>query len=815
MSKYYTNIWIRFALLAWLVLCGQQLAGQDKTWTNAGGDGLWSNGANWDPAGAPGPGNDVIFDNTSSANCTVNINPSIKSLEADRFYGGTISLGTNTLTVGGAFKVEEASQLSSGPGSKVIISGPGRVDCVAPIHALEINTAQPTDDIDLRENLLVAELTITQVGNLDGDDLRVSQKIVNNDPALDGDAIISIAGNCTFTGNGLRFLNIETGANLQLLSSLTLERNFELTGSGDISGTGPLTFASGGRVNYSGNVSADVEFDFAGSIRISNEFSTAGNLTFTQVGSFSGLGEIRAASDITVNVPSVGNFLTIVATGSGALSGSGSLVRLRVEAGASLQLPSDFTLKGTFELTGGGTIAGPGKLVLGSVGQVDFTGTVSNVQINDPSGSRVGISVEEVFNISNDLLITQTGSFRGEDIRVGGNITITDNEISAFSNLVMAGNGTTSFQGSGGGNYRWMNLVIDKDNNTGKVLLNSSDTFLEIVVSEGILDLNGQSPTADVTVESGGTLAGVGTINGDLTVEAGGAVSPGNSPGIMTINGDVNISGTLTMEITGPGENNGGTPGTDFDRLNVNGDATIGTINVVFVGTIGPTFPVAGATYTLVSATGSSAISAFTITPNTINGTFTGGMLLIGNPAFPIELTYFTASAKGESVLLQWGTATEQNNDYMAVERSPDGVRFEEIGRVKGAGSTTEPRDYRLVDEQPIQGLNYYRLRQVDFDGAATYHRIVTALYRGKAAGLAFQASPNPVQDNLQAAWTPSPVLPTDLLLFDAHGRLLAEYRLPVGAGNLVVPMSHLAPGLYFLQASQGAKVQMAQIVKK
>ncbi|MCB0557000.1 MAG: hypothetical protein KDD02_25860, partial [Phaeodactylibacter sp.] len=80
----------------------------------------------------------------------------------------------------------------------------------------------------------------------------------------------------------------------------------------------------------------------------------------------------------------------------------------------------------------------------------------------------------------------------------------------------------------------------------------------------------------------------------------------------------------------------------------------------------------------------------------------------------PIHLLSFTGKAQASTIELQWATATEQNNDYMAVERSADGKVFDEIGRVPGHGTTLEPQSYTLTDRRPLPGINYYRLRQVD-----------------------------------------------------------------------------------------------------
>ncbi len=814
MSNYYTLFLVRLALLAGLLLYLQPLSAQRKIWLGAVNN-SWSDGRNWNPAGAPGPTNDVVFDDNAQRPCVVNIDPVIRSLDVGGDFMYSINLGSRTLAVGGDFDVAAAPLFISGPGSKVIFNATSDINCAASIYEMEIN-APANATIDLRAPLDVSILTITQVGMLDGDDLRASQQIINNDPDLDGRCFLTAAGATTFTGNPIRLLHVEAGATLQLLSNLTLERDFHLLGEGDILAGGTLVLGSEGQLEFTGSVGADVEVntsDPAHKIDLQEDFIVTGTITFSQVGEFQGNHDIRAAADIVANDNDIGPRAFVVATGNGALSGSGPLTNLTVETGATLQLANDFPLNDDFELRGGGDITGPFNLILGSPGRVEFTGTVSNVEINGPSVGK-GIRFQENFNITNDLTITQIHNLSRNEIRVGGDITITDPVVGGSAHLVMAGGGTTTFQGPGGGSY--ITLVVDKDNAADRAQLNSSDEFLEVIIRQGVLDLNGQTPTAGVAlIEGNGTLGGVGTMNCPVEGLAGGQVSPGNSPGTMSIIGDLTIAGTLVMEVAGRGDNAGGVAGTDFDQLIVDGDANIGTVSIVFLSPIGPTFPVSGDMYTLVSATGDNLNGGFTITPPNVNASYGLGILFISSPAFPIELLYFSAAPKGEAILLQWATATEQNNDYMAVERSADGIRFEEIGRVKGAGATQERQDYRFTDERPLPGLNYYRLRQVDYDGATEYHRIVSVLFDGKERGLGLLAFPNPAQSALQARWAPDPDKAATLRLHDAAGRLLSEYQAPAGAGAYEVQLEGMPSGLFFLEVRQGEEVEFVKLLKQ
>ena len=73
----------------------------------------------------------------------------------------------------------------------------------------------------------------------------------------------------------------------------------------------------------------------------------------------------------------------------------------------------------------------------------------------------------------------------------------------------------------------------------------------------------------------------------------------------------------------------------------------------------------------------------------------------------------------------QWSTATENNSDYFSIERSKDGFEFAEIVRVKGAGTKRAESEYHAVDEHPLRGTAYYRLKQTDLDRQFSFSKII------------------------------------------------------------------------------------------
>jgi len=183
----------------------------------------------------------------------------------------------------------------------------------------------------------------------------------------------------------------------------------------------------------------------------------------------------------------------------------------------------------------------------------------------------------------------------------------------------------------------------------------------------------------------------------------------------------------------------------------------------------------------------------------------------------PIELIEFTATLIGDRVLLKWRTASEINNDFMAVERSTapqSGRPFIEIGRVAGAGTVLELRNYSLWDESPEQGTNYYRLRQVDFDGKESFSNLVV-IQIAQASNGKLQIAPNPSSDLLYVQWPERASESALLQILDTNGRLVQSTELTVNATAISLNISNLAPGSYVLRHQDGRDITHSRFVKQ
>lgn len=116
----------------------------------------------------------------------------------------------------------------------------------------------------------------------------------------------------------------------------------------------------------------------------------------------------------------------------------------------------------------------------------------------------------------------------------------------------------------------------------------------------------------------------------------------------------------------------------------------------------------------------------------------------IDGDGLPVELLFFYARAKEHTVSLEWATATEINNDYFSVERSQDGYNWEVVKKIDGAVNSYEYNYYSIEDELPLNGICYYRLKQIDLNKNYTYSKMQVVSFNPRE----FTMYPNPIEDN-------------------------------------------------------------------
>jgi Lamin Tail Domain/Secretion system C-terminal sorting domain len=189
------------------------------------------------------------------------------------------------------------------------------------------------------------------------------------------------------------------------------------------------------------------------------------------------------------------------------------------------------------------------------------------------------------------------------------------------------------------------------------------------------------------------------------------------------------------------------------------------------------------------------------VTPNPLNTL---------SPPLPIELTSFNANTKNSKTNLTWQTASEKNNAHFDIERSNDGDVFSKIGQVKGNGNSTVTQNYQFTDATPAKGINYYRLRQVDFDGTESVSKTVSVNFDGKQSKV--KVYPTLVKDAVNVEL--SSELKSEISVRDLTGRTLLAQNTE-GVSNQTLNLGALSSGLYILSVRSNESLETVKIYKQ
>ncbi|MEN0006324.1 MAG: choice-of-anchor B family protein [Bacteroidota bacterium] len=190
-----------------------------------------------------------------------------------------------------------------------------------------------------------------------------------------------------------------------------------------------------------------------------------------------------------------------------------------------------------------------------------------------------------------------------------------------------------------------------------------------------------------------------------------------------------------------------------------------------------------------------------------LNGLF---VLELTSSALPVEWLTFDATRIDASVQLHWATATETNSDRFEVERSTDGKNFKTIGTITAAGNSTYRKDYNFQDNDPAVGQNYYRLRQVDYNGQFDYSPTRTVYFPPST----FKVAPNPTHPGTpMQLQLPFADTPFELQLHNYLGQPIWSKQYPAGPPTQTWMPPVLPPGLYLLSAQAGSVKASQKII--
>ncbi len=218
-------------------------------------------------------------------------------------------------------------------------------------------------------------------------------------------------------------------------------------------------------------------------------------------------------------------------------------------------------------------------------------------------------------------------------------------------------------------------------------------------------------------------------------------------------------------------------------------------------------------TLTPVSATDTSR---FTISVNTAEAASKAGdrftIVLKPLALLPVTVTRIAATVADQVVQVEWSTANESGIRTYDVEKSTNGNLFSTIGQVTANSSS----NYRLIDQQPAAGTNYYRVKITSVTGAISYTSIANAVYN-VAEHETMSVYPNPLtsqhgrielHNKTAGKYT--------LTLINSAGHILYTIQLSIAEGNSIVPLTlpaSLAKGTYQLQLSGNGKTETTRLI--
>ena len=195
-----------------------------------------------------------------------------------------------------------------------------------------------------------------------------------------------------------------------------------------------------------------------------------------------------------------------------------------------------------------------------------------------------------------------------------------------------------------------------------------------------------------------------------------------------------------------------------------------------------------------------STISSANSTYTTTSVSSSTGLCVV----LPIELLSFNGTNEGGENKLYWTTASEINNDYFIVERDKEQEvgEWEETGKVKGAGNSNQKLNYSFVDEHSFVGVNYYRLKQTDFDGNFSYSKTISISNQHINQSI-INIYPIPSYQELSYEFYSEENSLTNISVINLLGNTVIQKHIKVtqGINKSKINIEKLSEGMYFLKA--------------
>lgn len=368
----------------------------------------------------------------------------------------------------------------------------------------------------------------------------------------------------------------------------------------------------------------------------------------------------------------------------------------------------------------------------------------------------------------------------GEVCNVAGSVTTPSNR---SPNIDMTGDGRMVIDG---------NLTLQ--GNSSNINMNTTDTLR--INGDLILEGNGDITLTNGTLYVTGNL----TINGNADFGASGNV---------VIGGDFTVTGSNADVSVGGGFNVSGNTDLGSETLTIDDGAVFQSTSYTSTGgnitvNSGGTINVDGGI-----PDGGSVTNLDTTDTDCTNGCCgslcndTGDDL--GDEAaeiLPIVLIYFEGVSENNRVVLEWASLIEKNNDFYTVERSLDGVTYEEVCTIDGAGNSDKVIVYSCEDFTPYFGNILYRLTQTDFDGQSETFKdiLVEHLSAQQEVALYPTLTTQSQPVTLQGGWGSAELV--ELSIYDLQGGVIQNVPYQVVADRIEIATNQLSKGYYVIKGA-------------
>lgn len=184
------------------------------------------------------------------------------------------------------------------------------------------------------------------------------------------------------------------------------------------------------------------------------------------------------------------------------------------------------------------------------------------------------------------------------------------------------------------------------------------------------------------------------------------------------------------------------------------------------------------------------------------------------DPTVPVELISLNATPLDTVVLIDWQTASERSNERFIIERSADAQRWGPIGSLQGAGDSDQTRTYQFFDPRPMPGIQFYRLKQLDYSGEYSLSKIVSVNFRAQVAA-SIDLYPNPASRQINIALSGQDISHTIRYWIVAPNGQVVHTSMLSPQDKASIDISQLPAGHYTLYCQLNDKSMSASFIKE